>query len=140
MSPTECFRNHDIPWGGWGWGEKKNHTQKKDKRKQIDVVEFLDLPSRPHEQLAHPGAPRLGATATAASRSPLSMEMKTPWWWATSVHGVGGVDVLGLRGPLQLPAPGDGGTASPAPGPWPLSQGQEAPRRALWGIRATKFT
>ena len=47
MSPTECFRNHDIPWGGWEWGEKKNHTQKKDKRKQIDVVEFLDLPSRP---------------------------------------------------------------------------------------------
>ena len=138
MSPTECFRNHDIPWDG---GErKKNHTQKKDKRKQIDVVEFLDLPSRPHEQLAHPGAPRLGATATAASRSPLSMEMKTPWWWAAGVHGVGGVDVLGLRGPLQLPAPGNGGTASPAPGPWPLSQGQEAPRRALWGIRATKFT
>ena len=65
MSPTECFRNHDIPWGGWEGGETKNHTQKKDKRKPIDVVEFLDLPSRPHEQLAHPGAPRLGATATA---------------------------------------------------------------------------
>ena len=59
---------------------------------------------------------------------------------AASVHGVGGVDVLGLRGPLQLPAPGNGETASPAPGPWPLSQGQEAPRQALWGIRATKFT
>lgn len=70
-------------------GGEKN-TQKKGKRKQADVmVESLDLPRHPHEQLAHPGAPRLGATATTASWSPLSMEMKTPWWWAASVHGVG---------------------------------------------------
>lgn len=32
-------------------------------RNQADVVESLDLPRHPHEQLAHPAAPRLGAVA-----------------------------------------------------------------------------
>lgn len=87
-------------------------------------------PSHPHEQPAHPGAPRLGATATTASWSPFSMEMKTPWWWATSVHGVG-VWMSTAKRPLQLPASGKSGRASPAPGPRPQSHGREAPRQAL---------
>lgn len=57
------------------------------------------------------------------------MEMKTPWWGATSVHGVG-VWMSTARRPLRLPAPGNSGRASPAPGPWPQSQGQEAPSQA----------
>lgn len=126
MSPTECFKNHNIPFRR---GEKKN-TQKKGKRKYVDVVESLDLPSHPHEQPAHPGAPRLGATATTASWSPFSMEMKTPWWWATSVHGVG-VWMSTAKRPLQLLAPGKSGRTSPAPGPWPQSNSREAPSQAL---------
>lgn len=81
---------------GWGGG-----TTQKGKRKQVDVVESFDLPRHPHEQLAHPGAPRLEATATTASWSPFSMEMKTPWWWAVHAWG-GGVDVHGLRGPSSF--------------------------------------
>lgn len=83
-------------------GEK---TQKKGKRKWADTVECLDLPRYPHEQLAHPGAPRLGAMATTASWSPLYMGMKTPWWRAASVHGVGCGRPRPKR-PLQLPAAG----------------------------------
>lgn len=82
MSPTECFKNRDNPFRRGG--EKKI----KGERKQVDVVESLNLPRRPHEQLAHLGAPGVGATATTASWSPFPMEMKTPWWWATSMHGV----------------------------------------------------
>lgn len=42
MSPTECFKNHDIPFRR---GEK--NTQKKGKRKYVDVVESLDPPKPP---------------------------------------------------------------------------------------------
>lgn len=42
----------------------------------------------------------------------------------------GGVMSTAQR-PLQLPALGYSRRASPAPGPWPLSQGREAPSQAL---------
>lgn len=50
------------------------------------------------------------------------MEMKTPWWWATSVHG-GGVDVHGQEAP-RASGPwqereSKPSTRTPAPGPQP---------------------
>lgn len=75
MSPTECFKNHGIPF---------RREEKKPHRRRIKETRLMrSSPSTspvPHEQLAHPGAPRLGATATTASWSRLSRERKTPWW------------------------------------------------------------
>lgn len=58
--------------------KNKTKTHREVKKKKVDVVESFDLPRCPYEQLAHPGAPRLGATATNASWSPFSTEMMTP--------------------------------------------------------------
>ena len=77
MSPTESFKDHDIPFKR----EEKRKTKQKPtekRKKKVDVVESFALPRCPYEQLAHPGAPRLGATATNASWSPFSTEMMTP--------------------------------------------------------------
>lgn len=41
MSPTECFKNHDIPFGGAG------HRGRVKKKKEVDVVESLDLQGAP---------------------------------------------------------------------------------------------
>lgn len=80
MSPTECFKDHGIPFkrrGKTKQNKTKPNPQRKGKRK-VDEVESFDLPRCPYEQLAHLGAPRLEATATNAFWSPLPTEMKTP--------------------------------------------------------------
>lgn len=58
--------------------EKQNKNPQRSEKKKVDVVESFDLPRCPYEQLDHPGAPRLGATATNASWSPFSTDMMTP--------------------------------------------------------------
>lgn len=59
--------------------EKQNQTKThREGGRKVDVVESFDLPRCPYEQLAHLGAPRLGATATNAFWSPFPTEMKTP--------------------------------------------------------------
>lgn len=75
MFPTECFKDHDIPLGGKK-KEKQKPTEKEKKKKRL--MWSFNLLRCPYEQLAHLGAPRLGATATNASWSPFSTEMKTP--------------------------------------------------------------
>lgn len=81
MSPTECFKDHDIPFKREEKKKKnKTKTHREEGKKKVDVVESFDLPRCPYEQLAHPGAPRLGATATNVSWSPFSTEMMTPQW------------------------------------------------------------
>lgn len=56
------------------------------------------------------------------------MEMKTPWWWATSVHGVG-VWMSMAKRPLQLLASGKSGESKPStrtPAPEPRPGGPQA--------------
>lgn len=77
MSPTECFKDHDIPFNREGKEQNKIKPTEKGKRK-VDEVESFNLPRCPYEQLAHLGAPRLEATATNAFWSPFPTEMKTP--------------------------------------------------------------
>lgn len=104
MSPTECFKSCGIPFLGERAGCEKGRggKKKKGKRKWVNVVESLYLPRRPHEQLAHLGAPRVGAMATTASWSPFPMGMKTPLVVGHKRAWGGGGDVHGPRGPSSF--------------------------------------
>lgn len=35
MSPTECFKNHDIPWGRGGGGRKKTTHRRRIKENRL---------------------------------------------------------------------------------------------------------
>lgn len=78
MSPTECFKDHDIPFKREEKRKTKPNKNPQRRGRKVDVVESFDLPRCPYEQLAHLGAPRFGATATNAFWSPFPTEMKTP--------------------------------------------------------------
>lgn len=126
MSPTECFKNHDIPFKGGG--ETPHRRRVKENTLMWSSPSTSPVtPTSSWPTLEHLG---WGPRPPLPLGSPFSMEMKTPWWWATSVCGVGVGVSMAKRLP-QLLAPGNGGRASPAPGPWPQSQGREAPSQAL---------
>lgn len=72
MSPTECFKKHDIPFG------ERGDIPEEGKNKIGKCGRVSRPPRCPQEQMAYLGAPRLGAMTTTASWSPFSMEMKTP--------------------------------------------------------------
>lgn len=110
MSPTECFKNHDFPF-------RRGKNTRKGKKKVKWMWSSSSTPPAPlHQQLAHPGAPRSGATATTASESPLSAETKTLWWWAASVCGVRMWMSTAQEAP-PASTPGSSRRGGPAPGP-----------------------
>lgn len=78
MSPTECFKDRDIPFKREGKEQNQTKPNHREGKRKVDEVESFDLPRCPYEQLAHLGAPRLEAMATNAFWSPFPTEMKTP--------------------------------------------------------------
>lgn len=79
MSPTECFKDHGIPFKRKG-KTKQNKTKPNPQRRGKERLMRWSPSTFPGALRAagHLGAPRLEATATKAFRSPFPTETKTP--------------------------------------------------------------
>lgn len=134
MSPTECFKNHDIPFRR---KEKKQRKTKQNKNPQRREKENRLMWSSPS---TFPGA----STSSWPTLEHLGWGHSHQCLLESLFHGnedpLGGRPLAcmgwrsgcpGPKRPHQLPAPGNSGRANPAPGPWHQSQDQEALSQAL---------